>query len=800
MKKTSVIKFVLLTVFVLGILTACSKNVDVDLNNYVKFEYEGYTGKGTVDISIDYNKLLTEHEDTLGEKKSMAALRLLRKLEISADKTSNLSNGETINLSWADINKEELLNDAGLNVTYSDFTTTVSGLDELETIDLFKDIEIKTDGKDTNGYAWFYTSNLPSEYWFVDYVLEKSENLSNGEKIKITVKDYDGGDLDKKLAELGKVAASKEYYYTVTGLEELSAYDPFAGISVEFKGVSGKGTADIRKDSSQNDYIWSWDYVLDKTEELSNGDVVTVTVESGTSKTIEEYAASRGLKMDSTTMEFTVEGLAEPLTDVSMLEPELFEKIKSDDIDKIKAYWAKGEERSVEPDSLLNVIYIGSIITYQEGTSWQAEQNALYNIYKCDVKCSFDDQRWVYWYSLYDGITRNDDGSFNMPEAKCPSDDYTVSTYMISGEAFTTEDRTHFYLGYETYEKFRSNHIRYEKYVVFDNVDDTNEIHFEPALAFIYICDKNDNEFKSGNVNLDNKNVVKVYGDGIYTMKASLSEYENVPEMIDGLKDMSLQMVSENNGTISDIDLSEAEITDISIICDGNEIKMNSENIVTDHWDTGYAAKFYDENSDLTGKKAAVKSKDFSLKDTIEITFTVSGTKLRDNADKSTDNGINNDENVDTDNTENTDNTDNVNNTDNVDNTDNTGKIDDKVDSTGTDLDPQGNVNENGSDNGTDNNENGQDSQENGTDSGDTIVGDLGQYSVILVSLGEDRTRMIKLVNDYSHIGLMASRDLVDNVVNEPMVVIHTDEKDYADEIKAAFEGYGAVVEIRTNY
>lgn len=800
MKKISVIKFVLLTVFVLGILTGCSKNVDVDLNNYVKFEYEGYTGKGTVDISIDYNKLLTEHEDSLGEKKSMAALRLLRKLEISADKTSNLSNGETINLSWADINKEELLNDAGLNVTYSDFTTTVSGLDELETIDLFKDIEIKTDGKDTNGYAWFYTSNLPSEYWFVDYVLEKSENLSNGEKIKITVKDYDGGDLDKKLAELGKVAASKEYYYTVTRLEELSAYDPFAGISVEFKGISGKGTADIRKDSSQNDYIWSWDYVLDKTEELSNGDVVTVTVESGTSNTIEEYAASRGLKMDSTTMEFTVEGLAEPLTDVSMLEPELFEKIKSDDIDKIKAYWAKGEERSVEPDSLLNVIYIGSIITYQEGTSWQAEQNALYNIYKCDVKCSFDDQRWVYWYSLYDGITRNDDGSFNMPEAKCPSDDYTVSTYMISGEAFTTEDRTHFYLGYETYEKFRSNHIRYEKYVVFDNVDDTNEMHFEPALAFIYICDKNDNEFKSGNVNLDNKNVVKVYGDGVYTLKASLSDYENVPEMIDGLKDMSLQMVSENNGTISDIDLSEAEITDISIICDGNEIKMNSENIVTDHWDTGYAAKFYDENSDLTGKKAAVKSKDFSFKDTIEITFTVSGTKLRDNADKSTDNGINNDENVDTDNTENTDNTDNVNNTDNVDNTDNTGKIDDKVDSTGTDLDPQGNVNENGSDNGTDNNENGQDSQENGTDSGDTIVGDLGQYSVILVSLGEDRTRMIKLVNDYSHIGLMASRDLVDNVVNEPKVVIHTDEKDYADEIKAAFEGYGAVVEIRTNY
>ena len=42
--------------------------------------------------------------------------------------------------------------------------------------------------------------------------------------------------------------------------------------------------------------------------------------------------------------------------------------------------------------------------------------------------------------------------------------------------------------------------------------------------------------------------------------------------------------------------------------------------------------------------------------------------------------------------------------------------------------------------------------------------------------------------------GLIPARDLVDNVANEPMVILQTDDKDYAEVVKNAFEEYGAII------
>ena len=113
MKVLSKIKYLLLTVLVIGLLSACTGQADVDLNNYVAFDYDGYDGSGTVRLSVDYNKLLTDKENQLGEKRSMAALRLLRNVDVTANKTEGLSNGEAITVKWGEIDTEALLNDAG---------------------------------------------------------------------------------------------------------------------------------------------------------------------------------------------------------------------------------------------------------------------------------------------------------------------------------------------------------------------------------------------------------------------------------------------------------------------------------------------------------------------------------------------------------------------------------------------------------------------------------------------------------------------------------------------------------------
>ena len=780
MKVLSKIKYLLLTVLVIGLLSACTGQADVDLNNYVAFDYDGYDGSGTVRLSVDYNKLLTEKENQLGEKKSMAALRLLRNVDVTANKTEGLSNGEAITVKWGEIDTESLLNDAGLKVSFSEFAATVEGLKELEKVDLFKDIEIKVDGKDTDGYAWFYTSNLPSEYWFVEFTLEKTEKLSNGEKVKVTVSDYDGGDLDKKLADIGKVAAAKEYYYTITGLEELEQYDPFNGLTVNFEGINGEGTVDFDKDSSVNDYIYMFEYVPDKQEGLSNGDVVTINVvnDYGSYDSVEEFAASRGLKLSVTSKEFTVEGLLEPFSDPKQLDdidPLIFDMLKMEDIDAIKAYWAKGEERSVEPDSLLNIEYLGTIILYQKPTTWYEEHTAMYNMYRCDVKCSFDEPRFVYWYSLYDGITKDKDGIITIPEATNPSSDYTVSTYMISGEAFTTEDRTHFYLGYETYEKLRDNHIRNEDNVIYDDVDATEGDHFQGVFASLELTDKNGATLIGRN-DFTNVGSVPVYHDGTYTITAKLADFGIEQTNIDGLSHFAIRFFSNLNKKETFIDINNIDISDVHAVCDGKEVTFTPENVGAGFSPEDTIFWLFDDEMELTGKKAAVRSKGFAFSDTLEITFTVTGLPAIElpsnpakNGGESTDAGNTTDNTVDEDpesgkNTDVTDNTDNTDNTDTVDNTDNTDNID------------------NTDNNNTDNTDNTDNVSENGE----------AAYKVVLESIGDDRTRIIKIVQDYTHMGLINARDLVDDVANGPKVVLQTDEKELAEEIKSLFEEYGA--------
>ena len=775
MKISNKLKLALLAVLAIIALVACSGQAEVDLNNYVAFNYEGFDGSGKADLSVDYNKLLTDHEKELGEKKAMAALRLLRNIEVTANKTEGLSNGDAITVKWGEINTEELLNEAGLKVTYSEFATTVAGLNELEKVDIFKGIEVKVNGTDTQGYGYVSTSNMSSDFWFIEYEMEKSENLSNGEKVKIIAKDYEGGDIDKKLADIGKVAASKEYIYTVTGLEELEEYDPFNGVTLTFKGINGEGTVEINKDYLVNDYVYSFDYIPDKTEGLSNGDVVVVKVENdyGDYKTVEDFAASRGLRMTVNQKEFTVEGLLEPFSDpkqIDEIDPFLFDLLRSEDVGKIKEYWAKGEERSVEVDSLLNVEYLGTIITYQKPTSWTAEHSAMYNIYRCDVKCSFDEPRWVYWYSLYDDIKKDENGKLIIPEPTCPSTKYTVSTFMISGEAFTTEDKTHFYLGYETYEKFRSNHIRNEENVIYDDVDVTEGEHFNPAFAVAHIIDKNSAEI-AGNIDFSGIGSTPVYRDGQCTINMKLSDFEGAPEVIDGLTVFEIRILGET-AKKADIDITNAIFTDFYVHIDGEPINVNNDNIQVEQDDSGlnFIIRLFDNDLGLTGKNAAVKSKGFSFKDNVEISFIASGIpqiKIKDIPDKvGTVNTDGNNDPGDSENVDNTENIDNTDNTDNIDNTENTDNAGNDNDDDLTEVDNTDNISENGT----------------------------GEYKVILAVCGEDRTRMIKLVQDYTHMGLIPARDLVDNVANEPMVILQTDDKDYAEVVKNAFEEYGAII------
>jgi large subunit ribosomal protein L7/L12 len=67
------------------------------------------------------------------------------------------------------------------------------------------------------------------------------------------------------------------------------------------------------------------------------------------------------------------------------------------------------------------------------------------------------------------------------------------------------------------------------------------------------------------------------------------------------------------------------------------------------------------------------------------------------------------------------------------------------------------------------------------------------EFNVVLKEIGDKKINVIKTVREVTSLGLKEAKDLVDNAPKEIKEGISKDE---AEEIKAKFEGVGAIVEI----
>ena len=123
--------------------------------------------------------------------------------------------------------------------------------------------------------------------------------LSNGDKVRIV---WNRETLDDKEAQelfnsLGIKLNCPDFEVTVEGLEPLREYDPFENLKLELSGRTGYGSLYLSQNS--NDYYYYLDFEADKTENLSNGDVVTVTC---TVRDTDELARRFGWKPASETL------------------------------------------------------------------------------------------------------------------------------------------------------------------------------------------------------------------------------------------------------------------------------------------------------------------------------------------------------------------------------------------------------------------------------------------------------------------------------------------------------------------
>ena len=490
MKKFS--KFLLAALMLVTVLalTGCgAKEVEVNLADYVKYTYEGYDGLGTASAEIDARKIARDIEEEIGEDKASSAQRLLKKIEVTMAKTENLSNGESVAVTFGNIKEDELHEECGVIVKADGFDTTVAGLTELEEVDLFTNYEVKFSGNDTLGYGYVNNYHFPEGVYNIYLELSKKENLSNGEKVKLIVKDYDDGDVVKTLAAEGKKAKALEYEITVSGLTELVEYDIFQGLEIKYEGLSGHATGTIRFDYNVNDYYYNFEFLMDKSEDLANGDIITVTCDmdeyyKDDYADVQALAAQRGIKLKTTTTQITVEGILDPIDDTADIDNAAFEQMKADDIEKIKTIYTDGYEDVAERNSLYDTKYIGSFITFKN-SNYYGYPNTIYNVYKCDVKYEEAEPVWVYWCTVYTTDRNEETGAYTISgiEAVSPAEFYKKTSWGDDFACFKDE-AGNFYLGFADVDaviKAFTDDYRGDTNadVIFNNINDTEEAHKE---------------------------------------------------------------------------------------------------------------------------------------------------------------------------------------------------------------------------------------------------------------------------------------------------------------------------------
>ena len=225
---------VLLVVFLIIRLNA---GPTINLNKYLTIETTGYNGYGKVSVMIDWNAIEAKYGKKLHLKGKSAKgkgntasgetafSRIRDNVYINCDKYDHLSNGDKIAYTWEV--KDSIFDDVKVKLKYKDGESKVSKLEELETFDAFADVVVTFEGFAPDGTASFtYNGNVLNSG---DFSCDKTTGLSNGDVIKIT---WDDSNIESLAMSLGKVPASAEKEYTVSGLDEYVG--TYADLSEDF--------------------------------------------------------------------------------------------------------------------------------------------------------------------------------------------------------------------------------------------------------------------------------------------------------------------------------------------------------------------------------------------------------------------------------------------------------------------------------------------------------------------------------------------------------------------------------------
>lgn len=216
--------------------------------DYIDVQFSGLNGSGTVTYQLNETEIL---EEFVGDEPAtfeemgnyfIKADAILSNINIEISKKENLTNGDEVIVS---VTTE---GEAAKEIKSSEKKFTVNGLKECEMVDAFKDLEVVFTGISGIGKANLKNNSSDEFIKGLKYTVDKEYNLSNSEKIIVTVsyRDYDAEKFGKMPNEL-----SKEY--TVNDLPEYVTYEKISNELVQ--KMSTHCLEALKKEREQEKYF-----------------------------------------------------------------------------------------------------------------------------------------------------------------------------------------------------------------------------------------------------------------------------------------------------------------------------------------------------------------------------------------------------------------------------------------------------------------------------------------------------------------------------------------------------------------
>lgn len=211
-----ILKAILMLTICVFLLAGCGGKTDA--MEYVSVTFTGYEGNGKVDLVVDYDAII---ESIIGAEPDGDSYEEFSEwmndyliydegIEVSCSPKEGLSNGDTVTVTVS------LSETVAKKVTGESKKFTVSGLPEIETVDIFKDISLRYEGI-VGEYTMVHLDKLSDSQIIQDchFDIEPESGIENGDVVTVTITNTD------VLAEKHLCTpAETSKTFTVSGLDE----------------------------------------------------------------------------------------------------------------------------------------------------------------------------------------------------------------------------------------------------------------------------------------------------------------------------------------------------------------------------------------------------------------------------------------------------------------------------------------------------------------------------------------------------------------------------------------------------